>query len=142
MLMTRPRSAEELGRHDGESRTPWTTEVSIAVAVAACAPVAVLAWLLGAGVYPETGLALFSLAAAGVAGVSSPGAVVPCTLLMWATDDGFVIHRFGILSLDPASVSALGVIAGVSAVAFGFAVLLRGSGFSTYSGVGGQGTNR
>lgn len=125
MLMTRPRTAGEISGHDGRPRTPWTIEVSIAVAVAGCAPLAVLAWLLGAGAYPETGLALFSVAAAGVAGVSSPRALVPVALLMWATDDGFVIHRFGTLSLDPASGSALRVISGVSVVALGSAVLLR-----------------
>jgi hypothetical protein len=119
--------AGETSRCVAEPRKPWPLEVSVAVAVAVagCAPIAVIAWLLGAGARPLTGVVLFTLAAAGMATVSSWRAVLPAALLMWATDDGFVIHRFGVLSLDPRSVSALVVITGAALTAYGLAGLRR-----------------
>jgi hypothetical protein len=128
--MTRVQPAGETGRRADEPLKPWMSDVSLAVAVAGCAPIAALAWLLGAGVHPFTGVVLFALAAGGMATVSSWQATLPAALLMWATDDGFVIHRFGVLSLDPPSVSALGAIACAAATAYGLAVLLRGAGRS------------
>jgi hypothetical protein len=131
MLMTRPQPAGETSRRVDEPRKPWPPEVSVAVAVAGCAPIAVIAWLLGAGTRPLTGVVAFTLAAAGMATVSSWRAVLPAALLMWATDDGFVIHRFGVLSLDSRSVSALVVITCAALTAYGLAGLQRRLGHST-----------
>lgn len=121
MLMTRVPVAAQAGGQD--ARTPWWPSVSFAVAVGCCAPVAVLAWLVGAGVHPLVGLVLFAGAAAALAAVSSGLAAAGAALLMWAGDDGFVIHRFGVLTLDAASVRALGVIGAAAVGTYAVAAL-------------------
>jgi hypothetical protein len=126
MLMTR---VSVVDRSEGRDEPPtprrWPSGVSFAVAVGCCAPVALLAWLAGAAVHPLAGLVLFAGAAAGLAAVSSGLGAVGAALLMWAGDDGFVIHRFGVLSLDDPSVRALAVIGSAAVAAYGAAGLAR-----------------
>ena len=117
MLMTRVPAVDTADR-SGVPSAParWTAAVAFAVAVACCGPVGLLAWLLGAGAHPGAGLALFALVAAGLAALSGALGAAGAAMLMWAGDDGFVIHRFGVLSLDAPSVSALVVIAAVAVI--------------------------
>jgi len=131
MLMTQVPTGDRHSRSAGAAPAltglppRWPSEVSVAVAVGCCAPTAVVAWLAGAGAYPVAGLALFTVVAAFLAAMSGGWGAGAAALLMWATDDGFVIHRFGVLSLDGRSVRALVVIACVAAGVYGAALMVR-----------------
>lgn len=69
-----------------------------------------LAWLGGAGHEPRVGLVLLGLAGAAVGLMSSPAGALAAAAPLWAIDTGFVLNRFGQLSVDPRSVAAAGVI--------------------------------
>jgi hypothetical protein len=137
MLMTQLQTADPVGRTFDKPPMPWDSEVSIAVAAVGCAPTALVAWIAGAGAHPLVGLVLFAGVAAGMAAVSGCLGAMAAALLMWATDDGFVIHRFGVLGSDPRSASALGVVMGAAVIAYGVAALVR-----RVRRAGSQGTNR
>lgn len=111
MLMTRALTADRGSTPVVRATTPWPPGITFAAAAVACAPTALVAWLAGAGAHPLAGLMLFGAVAAGFAAVSCPLGATGATLLLWATDDGFVIDRFGVLTLDPRSVSALAAMA-------------------------------
>jgi hypothetical protein len=126
MLMTRLPAAEKVDRRRrSPAPTRWPSGISFAVAVGCCGPAGLLAWLAGAGVHPVAGLVLFAAVGAALAAVSSGLGAVAAALLMWAGDDGFVIHRFGVLYLDAPSVQALAVIGCITLGAYAAAGLVR-----------------
>lgn len=127
MLMTRIPAADQGSTPLVRATAPWPPGITFAAAVLACAPTALVAWLAGADAHPLTGLLVFALAAAGFAAVSCPLGVAGAALLMWATDDGFVIHRFGVLALDSSSASALAAIALAALSAYAGGAVLRWS---------------
>jgi hypothetical protein len=71
------------------------------------------------------GLVIFAGVAAALAVVSGGLGAVGAAVLMWATDDGFVVHRFGVLGADSGSVGAFAVIGCAAAGGYGVGCLLR-----------------
>jgi hypothetical protein len=69
-----------------------------------------LAWVLGAGHDPRVGLVLLVLTAGAVGAASTPWGALVGALPVWALDTGFVLNRFGVLTLDHRSIPALAMI--------------------------------
>jgi hypothetical protein len=69
-----------------------------------------LAWFLGAGDAPGVGLFLLTVTAAAVGATTTPLGAVAAASTSWMLDDGFILNRFGVLTLDHRAVTALAVI--------------------------------
>jgi hypothetical protein len=77
-------------------------------------PVTALAALLGAG--DRLGLPLFAVTAAAVGACCRPSGSVCAALPLWALEDGFVVHRFGVLTADHDALRALALVTLAAAV--------------------------
>lgn len=70
---------------------------------------AVLTWLLGGS--PTLGLVLTAAAAAWLGSRTTPLAALVAAALSWASYDGFVLHRFGVLEAGSPDLVALVIVA-------------------------------
>ena len=92
-------------------RTPLRADVSFALGFGAGILVTLLAWLVGAGHAPLIGLVLLALTAAAVGSVSTSLGAFAAAIPVWALDTGFIVNRFGELSLDHRSIATFAAIA-------------------------------
>ena len=111
MLVPRPTDGSSVDRLRWVA--PWSVfraDVSFAIGFGAGIGTTVVAWLAGAGHAALVGLVMSALTAAVVGMVSTPLGVTAAAMVIWAFDDGFVVNRFGVLSLDRHGWAALVVI--------------------------------
>jgi hypothetical protein len=84
--------------------------LSFAVGFASGIPATLLAWWCGAGRDPVVGLVVLTVVAAAVGAVCTPLGALVAAVPLWALDTGFVLNRFGVLTVDHRSLPALATI--------------------------------
>jgi hypothetical protein len=111
MLVPRP-SRDPWGYHLPRPH-PWfplRANLSFTVGFGSGIPGTLLAWWCGAGRDPVVGLIVLTVVAAAVGAVCTPLGALVAAVPLWALDTGFVLNRFGTLTVDHRSLPALGII--------------------------------
>ena len=85
-------------------------DMSFALGVGTGTLATLLAWVLGAGHDPRVGLVLLALTVGAVGAMSTPWGALAAVLPVWALDTGFVLNRFGQLTLDHRGIPTLVVL--------------------------------
>ena len=108
-----PRPAAGSSRHRLPAGPVWVrlrVDMAFAVGFGAGIAATVIGWLLGAGRHPMVGLGVLALSVAGVGAVCTPLGALAAAVATWALDTGFILNRFGVLTLDRRTVLALVVL--------------------------------
>jgi len=95
---------------DAGQRVSGVSTWAFALGVGTGTLATLLAWVLGAGHDPRVGLVLLALTVGAVGAMSTPWGALAAVLPVWALDTGFVLNRFGQLTLDHRGIPTLVVL--------------------------------
>ena len=116
MLRARPGHHRLSGSGQGRSAPPVPGGVGSALGLLAGTAAALLGAALDARDHPALGLALLGGTAVTIAGLTSAAGALAAAAQCWALWDGFLVNRFGELTITRASALALLVVAVVAPV--------------------------